>query len=155
MTTTTDRELLIYAGRRDNNGKQTHAWHDPRTGNLAYFGKIIGTAIGGQYAVTVTREDGQIKSAIHDVAFEGSALETGLGSLDEEQIAIWEAEDRESVRARQRKQAETRLARNGSLDRAMEPLLDVVRSAAKNRHDLRAITNAVLDRLTEEYYKAH
>jgi hypothetical protein len=119
------QEIWAYAGiRLDRGGKKHHAWLPPEGGDLMWFGKLTGRAVGAEYTVLVNRDaDGKFQTVdISPVEFTGD--EYGNRALVEQ----WQAEHR---------LAEVKLARDRA-ERKAKAQPDVLEQAVQPLRDLRA-----------------
>jgi hypothetical protein len=135
---------LRYAGRRDNGKALSHVWLDEND-RERWFSKFPAGVIGGIYTVDgETKDDGGMSVSTGTLAWTGE-------KVDAEQTAIWHALDEAARRAKGRRDAERRAGKSTELDRALEPLLDLVR-ACRTRDEMHAIQTVVGERITDAFY---
>lgn len=135
---------LRYAGRRDTGKRISHLWLTDDD-KQRWFDKFSATVVGGIYTV-----QGEIDDE-GGMSITPSTLHWTGGKVDETTAAIWQANDQAALRAKGRRDAERRAGKATDLDRALEPLLELVR-AARTRDDLHAIQMIVAERTTEAWY---
>lgn len=144
MTTTTERDTitLTYLGRRWNGTKVVHGWQDRGGEDRLYA--MAGQVIGGKYTVEVDETGTKVYPA--------TLSYIGLRSFDQDQVALWEAEDQEVRRTASRQKAERAAARDSRLDDALEPLLALA-GKARTRYQAQALAHAASERIMEAYWK--
>lgn len=142
-----DTVRMIYIGRRPTGRTLGYAWIEENDSDdrMTVFGKVKGNAVGYVYEVKVERdEDGSIRSAYMYPAY------TGERHGDVERIAAWQAVDQAHRSADRLRLAENRAKRGTELDRALDPLRDVLRTA-KNLDEVELILSGVRRKLINEW----
>lgn len=113
------QELWTYAGiRLSQSHKKLHAWQDREGGELLYFGKLTGHAIGGQYEVMVNRApEGEFQTVSLAPKFAGSQCD------DRALVGQWQTEHRLAEVKLARERAERKIrSEPDSFNLAIEPL---------------------------------
>jgi hypothetical protein len=118
MTTQAGRATIhmVYAGRRLNGSRLTHAWRD-ESGEYYYWDKLIGRVIGGIYSVQTDPES-------VGTVYPGTLEFTGE-RVSREDITVWEIEDRthsarHAVIGREKREAKEQTFGTNTLDQMRE-----------------------------------
>lgn len=134
-------EVWTFAGRRESDGKRYYAWQDGH-GEERYYAKVQAHAIGGKYALLVTRTGEQV-SVYPEARYTGERVDEGtrreMEALDIAAVALLAAQARDRNDARRK-----------ALDDAIRPLADI---AAKLRfgHERDAFLAYVIRRLSQRW----
>jgi hypothetical protein len=134
-------EVWTFAGRRESDGKRYYAWQDGH-GQERYYAKLQAHTIGGQHAVLVTRDGGQV-SVFPEARYTGERIDEGtrreMEALDIAASALLAAQARDRNDARRK-----------ALEDAVQPLAEI---AAKLRfgHERDAFLAYVIRRLSQRW----
>jgi hypothetical protein len=138
---------LVYMGQRWDGPKITHEWGlvDTDPIEARWFGKMKGAAVGGIYEVQAAGED--VRSV-----WTGTLHFTGDRHPDEQQRAVWQAQDAAVREQANRQRAEKSLARRTDLDDLLAPL-EHIAGQLRSRHESAEFARMVADRLRDAYYR--
>lgn len=137
------RETWTYCGIRLSQGrKRLHAWQDA-SGELLYFGKLVGHAIGGRYEVMANRApDGTFQTVSLAPRYAGSQCD------DSEQVAQWQTESRLAVVKLARDRAERKAkAERDAFEQAVQPLRDLRAKSCRTWAERVAFLSMVVESL--------
>lgn len=136
-------EVWTYAGvRLGSKQKKVHAWQDVK-GELLYFGKLTGLAVGGRYEVMVNRApDGAFETVSIGTKFLGERCE------DDQLVAQWQTEARLADVKLARDRAERKLAADpDAFEVAIQPLRDLRAKSCRTWADRVAFLAMVVEHL--------
>lgn len=141
--------MLTYCGRRLSS-KNKVIFEFDHEGETLLFAKGRHLTIGGRYSVEAkVADDGDPQKVS---IYSDSMCYTGEKIDDVDQIAVWEAADRDSWNTSRLLAAERKHAKSSELDRALEPAVRVIQTAS-TRAEAQAIIRVITERLDRAWWE--
>ena len=136
---------LTYCGRRlGKAGKVMHEFEF--AGRSLWYSKVSHGVVGGRYTV-----DADVTAAGEVTIYPATLTYAGEKIDDVDQVAVWEAVDRDAYSTSRLMSAERKHARSSELDAALEPLTRLIAKAG-TRAEAQAIMRVVTAKLDDAWW---
>lgn len=146
MTEKTAETWTAIGTRVSSDGKRCAAFLD-ETSDERLYAERAAYALGGLYAVTVTREGKRVTR-------HGAPRYAGQGDATREQRAAWEAESHAAEAELERASLERKYRGDSALDELLAPL-EAIAAGLRTRAARAALVGYVSERLTTAYSRAY
>lgn len=136
---------LTYCGRRLGKADKL-IYEFEYAGRSLWFSKLTHGVVGGRYTVGAdVKDDGDVSIYPASLAYAGEKID------DVDQVAVWEAVDRDTYATSRLKAAERKHSRSSELDGALEPLTRLI-TKASTRAEAHAIIRVVTAKLDDAWW---
>lgn len=136
---------LTYCGRRLGKADKL-IYEFEYAGRSLVFAKMTHGVVGGRYTVDAdVADDGGVSIYPATLTYTGEKID------DVDQVAVWEAVDRDTYATHRLKAAERKHARSSELDIALEPLARLIAKAG-TRAEAQAIMRVVTAKLDDAWW---